>query len=92
MQRSHWRTFQRIFKKRYAYDSVKAQAWLNQQAIAAEKQREQANSAAYKAKQDRKQNEIRIQEQMAGMQSLVNAVYDSSTRRWYASPEAAAAA
>ena len=86
-------------QRRYGYNSVKAQAWIRkvaeqqrQQVIAAEKQRQEAAALLSREKLNRKQREIDIQTQLDKMQSLVNAVYDSATRQWYASPEAAAAA
>ena len=86
-------------QKRYGYDLAKAGAWLRQeaeqqqqQAIATEKQRQEAAAAAYQAKQDRKQKEAEIQNWLAKMHSLTNAVYDPATRQWYASPEEGRAA
>lgn len=75
-------------RQKYGYDEAKARVWLAQ---IADQQKQQAD-AAVKARYDALRNWKKMKIEMEQMKSVVNAVYDGATGRWYPSAEAASAA
>jgi hypothetical protein len=75
-------------QKKYGYDETKARAWVMQ---IAEQEQQQADAAA-KARYDAFRNQEKIKAEMERMKSMLNAVYDPMSHRWYRSADEAAAA